>query len=73
MLSSEMLSSNALNKAFIGDLKIGITSFYGWLRLLTRGQLTDPLLQALFIKSKAIHQKKEPLTIDKEANTHKSW
>ena len=44
MLSSEMLPSNALNEAYIGDLKIGITSFYGWLRPLTGGQLTEPLL-----------------------------
>ena len=33
-----------------------ITGFYGWLRLLTRGELADPLLFTLFTKTTTIYE-----------------
>ena len=44
-----------------------IDIYYGWSRLLTQGQLTDPSLNSLFIKTITICE-----TNDNEANDHKS-
>ena len=38
-----------------------ITSLYGWLRLLTIGQLTDPSLNTLFIKTTTIFETMEAI------------